>query len=112
MPIFMVIRPFVFELRLLPFCIFAHIAVLRYRQNISDRTPLIQCPFFPVLKRTKKNHHFRVFIMIKIGQTYVFLKDYVHIHQTGSYFMGGYRLGFSPIEQETKTSILQAFSTR
>ena len=45
---------------------------------------------------------FRVFIMIKIGQTHVFLKDYVHIHQMGSHFVGGYRLDFSPTEQESK----------
>ena len=34
--------------------------------------------------------------MIKIGQTHVFLKDYVHIYQIGSHFVGGYRLDFSP----------------
>ena len=50
--------------------------------------------------------------MIKIGQTHVFLKDYVHIHQMGSHFVCGYRLDFSPTEQESKTPILQAFSTR
>ena len=50
--------------------------------------------------------------MIKIGQTHVFLKDYVHIHQMGSHFVGCYQFEFSPTEQETKTSILQAFSTR
>ena len=53
--------------------------------------------------------------MIKIGQTHVFLKDYVHIHQMGSYFVGGYQLDFSPTEPETKMSILhilQAFSTQ
>ena len=50
--------------------------------------------------------------MIKIGQTHVFLKDYVHIHQMGSHSAGGYRLDFAPTEQESKTSILQAFSTR
>ena len=50
--------------------------------------------------------------MIKICQTRVFLKDYIHIHQMGSHFVGGYRLDFSPTEQESKTSILQAFSTR
>ena len=50
--------------------------------------------------------------MIKIGQTHVFLKDYVHIHQMGSHFVGGYPLDFSPPEQESKTSILQAFSTQ
>ena len=50
--------------------------------------------------------------MIKIGQTHVFLKDYVHIHQMESHFVGGYRLDFSPTEQETKTFILQALSTR
>ena len=49
--------------------------------------------------------------MIKIDQTHVFLKDYVHIHQMGSHFVGGYQLDYSPTEQETKTSILQAFST-
>ena len=50
--------------------------------------------------------------MIKIGQTHVFLKDYAHIHQMGSHFVGGYGLDFSSTEQESKTSILQAFSTR
>ena len=50
--------------------------------------------------------------MIKIGQTHVFLKDYVHIHQMGSHFVGGYQLDFSPTEQESKASILQAFTTR
>ena len=50
--------------------------------------------------------------MFKISQTHVFLKDYVHIHQMGSHFVGGYQLDLSPTEQETKTPILQAFSTR
>ena len=59
------------------------------------------------VKAYSKNCHFRVFIMIKISQTHVFLKDYVHIHQMGSHFVGGYRLNFSLTEQETKT-----FSTR
>ena len=51
-------------------------------------------------------------IMIKIGQTHVFLKDYVRTHQIGSHFVGGYQLDFSPTEPESKTFILQAFSTR
>ena len=43
--------------------------------------------------------------MIKIGQTHVFLKDYVHIHQIGSHFVGGYRLDFSQGGgQETRRS--------
>ena len=50
--------------------------------------------------------------MIKIGQTHVFLKDYVYIHQMGSHFVGGYWLDFSQTKQESKMSILQAFSTR
>ena len=50
--------------------------------------------------------------MIKISQTHVFLKDCVHIHQMGRHFVGGYRLDFSPTEQESKTFILQAFSTQ
>ena len=50
--------------------------------------------------------------MIKIDQTHIFLKDYVHIHQIGSNFMGGYRLNFSTTGPETMTFILQAFSTR
>ena len=50
--------------------------------------------------------------MIKIGQTHVFLKDYVHNHQMESHFVGGYRLNFSPTEQVTKISVLKAFSTR
>ena len=43
--------------------------------------------------------------MIKIGQTHVFLKDYVHIHQIGSHFVGGYQLDFSPTGQETRRSL-------
>ena len=42
--------------------------------------------------------------MIKIGQTHVFLKDYVHIHQIGSRFVGGYRLDFSATGQEPRHS--------
>ena len=42
--------------------------------------------------------------MIKIGQTHVFLKDYVHIHQIGSHFVGGYRLDFSATGQEPRRS--------
>ena len=42
--------------------------------------------------------------MIKIGQTHVFLKDYVHIFQIGSHFVGGYRLDFSPTGQESGRS--------
>ena len=57
-----------------------------------------------------KNRRFRVFIIIKNGQTHVFLKDYVHIYQMGSHFVGSYQLDFLPTGQETKTSILQAFS--
>ena len=56
------------------------------------------------VKAYSKNRHFRVFIMIKIGQTHVFLKDYVHIHQIGSHFVGGYRLDFSPTGQESRRS--------
>ena len=50
--------------------------------------------------------------MIKVGQTCVFLKDYIKYPSDGNHFVCGYRLDFSPTEQESKTSILQAFSTR
>ena len=50
--------------------------------------------------------------MIKIGQTHVFLKDHVHIHQIGSHFVGGYQLDFLSTGPETKMFVLQAFSTR
>ena len=50
--------------------------------------------------------------MIKIGQTHVLQKDYVHTHQIGSHFVGGYQLDFSPTGPEPKTLILQTFSTR
>ena len=75
-------------------------------------TPLNTVPILSCVKAYSKNRHFRVFVMIEIGQTHVFLKYYVHIHQMGSHLVGGYRLDFSPTEQESKTSILQAFSTR
>ena len=60
--------------------------------------------FFSCVKAYSKNRHFRVFIMIKIGQTHVFQKDYVHIHQIGIHFVGGYRLDFLPTGQETRHS--------
>ena len=49
---------------------------------------------------------------MRISQAHVLLKDYVHIHQMGSHFVGGYQLNFSPTGQETKTSILPAFGPR
>ena len=49
--------------------------------------------------------------MIKIGQTHVFLKDYVNINQIGNHFVGDYRLDFST-GPKTDRFILQAFSTR
>ena len=42
--------------------------------------------------------------MIKIRQTHVFLKNYVHIHQIGSHFVGGYGLDFSATGQEPRRS--------
>ena len=45
--------------------------------------------------------------MIKIGQTHVFLKDYVHIHQIGSHFVGGYQLDFSLTGQEPRRSFCE-----
>ena len=75
-------------------------------------TPLNTVPILSCVKAYSKNRHFIVSIMIKIGQTHVFLKDYVHIHHMESHFVGGYWLDFSPTEQESKTSILQALSTR
>ena len=75
---------------------------------LLGRTPLNTVPILSCVKAYSKNCHFRVFIMIKIGQTHVFLKDYVHIHQMGSHFVGGYQLDFSPAEQETKASILHS----
>ena len=68
-------------------------------------TPLNTVPILSCVKAYSKNRQFRVFIMIKIGQTHVFLKDYVHIHQIGSHFVGGYRLEFSPTEQESRRSL-------
>ena len=47
--------------------------------------------------------------MIRISQAHVFLKDYVHVHQMGSHFVGDYQLDFLPTGQETKTSTLQTF---
>ena len=94
-----------FSLFWILYCFLLHLVYIHHVYKI-------QCLFFQVLKCTQKNRRFRVFLMFKIGQTHVFVKDYVHIHQMGSHFVGGYRLDFSPTEQETKTSILQAFSTR
>ena len=83
-----------------------------YKSMLVGRTPLNTVPILSCVKAFSKNRHFRVFIMSKIGQTHVFLEDYVHIHQMGSHFVGGYQLDFSPTEQESKTSILQGFNTR
>ena len=68
----------------------------RQSYGVSGCTPLNTVPILSCVKAFSKNRHFRVFIMIKIGQRHVFLKDYVHIHQIGSHFVGGYRLDFSP----------------
>ena len=38
--------------------------------------------------------------MINTSQTYVFLKDYIHMNQMGSHFVGGNQLDFSSTEQE------------
>ena len=82
--------------------------------TLLGHTPLNTVPILSCVKAFSKNRHFRGFIMIETGQTHVFLKDYVHIRQMRSHFVSGYRLGidFSQTEQETKTSILQTFSTR
>ena len=71
-----------------------------WNMSKSGRTPLNTVPILSCVKAYSKNRHFKVFIMIKIGQTHVFLKDYVHIHQMRSYFVGGYKLDFSPAEQD------------
>ena len=71
---------------------------------VEGCTPLNTVPILCCVKAYSKNRHFRVFIMIKIGQTHVFLKDYVHIHQIGSHFMGGYGLDFSATGQEPRRS--------
>ena len=43
----------------------------------------------------------------------VFINDkMIFLLKTGSHFVGGYWLDFSPTGPETKTFILQAFSTR
>ena len=68
-------------------------------------TPLNTVPILSCVKAYSIYRHFRVFIMIKIGQAHVFLKDYVHIHQIGSHFVGGYRLDFSPTGQEPRRSL-------
>ena len=47
--------------------------------------------------------------MITIGQTCVFLKEYVNIHQIGNHFVDGYQLNFSPTEQETKPLFFSFF---
>ena len=67
-------------------------------------TPLNTVPILFCVKAYSKNRHYRVFIMIKIGQTHVLLKDYVHIHQIGSHFVGGYRLDFLATGQEPRRS--------
>ena len=72
--------------------------------RVKGCTPLNAVPILSCVKAYSKNCHFRVFIMIKIGQTHIFLKDYVHIHQIGSHFAGGYQLDFSPTRQETRPS--------
>ena len=68
----------------------------------AGRKPLNTVHILSYVKAYSKNCHFRVFIMIKIGQTHVFLKDYAHIHQMGSHFVCGYRLDFSPTDKNQK----------
>ena len=75
-----------------------------YMDTTTGCTPLNTVPILSRVKAYSKNRHFRVFIMIKIGQTHVFQKDYVHIHQKGSHFVGGYLLDFSATGQEPRRS--------
>ena len=75
----------------IPDCQMTATAVALY-DDPTGCTPLNTVPILSCVKTYLKNCHFRVFIMIKISQTHVFLKDYVHIHQIGSHFVGGYRL--------------------
>ena len=106
LPLFTIIRGIrkylltMFPKSLIPYV--ANIAVL-FVIN-AGCTPLNTVPILSCVKAYSKNRHFRVFIMIKIGQTHVFLKDYVHIHQIGSHFVGDYRLDFSLTGQEPKRS--------
>ena len=72
------------------------------QKNDAGPTPLNKVLILSCVEAYSKNCHFTVFLMIKICQTHVFLKDYVHIHQMGSHFVGGYRLDFSLTEQETR----------
>ena len=58
------------------------------------------------IKAYMENCHFRVFIMIRISQALLFLKDYVHSHQVWSCFTGGHRLDFSLADWQSKTSIV------
>ena len=74
---------------------------------LAGCTPLNTVPTLFCVKAYSKNRHFRVFRMIKIGQTHIFPKDCVHIHQIGSHFVGGYRLDFSPGGQETRRSFFK-----
>ena len=63
-------------------------------------TPPKAVPILFCVKAYTENRHFRVFIMIRISQTHVFLKEYVHIHQMGSHFVGGYRLDFRRLSKK------------
>ena len=63
-------------------------------------TPLNTVRILCCVKAWSTNRHFRVFIIISISQTHVFLKYFIHMHQMGSHFVGGDGLDFSPTEQE------------
>ena len=67
------------------------------------------------VKAQSKIRHFGVFIIISIsqyGKTHIFLKGHVPMHQMEGRLVGGYRLDFSPTEQNTKYFILQALDSR
>ena len=72
-------------------------------------TPPKLVPIFFFVKAYMKNHHFTVFIMIRISQTHVFSERIGSYPSDGKPFCVGYRLNILPTEQETNTSILQAF---
>ena len=67
---------------------------------IDGCTPLKKSLYFPVLKAQAKYRPFQSVYNDQHKSNIVFLKDYIHMHQMGSRFVGSYRLDFSPTEQE------------
>ena len=74
-----------------------------YIHMLGGCTPLKKIPILSYVKAWSKNRYFRVFIMISISQTHVFLKDYIRMHQMEAILWVVTSSIFRRLSKKTKT---------